>query len=311
MKVLHIIPYDHFENPLNQAIITARSFKVEVIIPPGLNHHPLLQKHNIPYHVHQPSPTFAREILNIKNIIKQHAPDIVHTHNCFTTKAGAAMSAAGTKVHSQHVPIPPLGLKKIIGGKNTFYIAGSNEIYKSLAGSYRNIRTIYPAVPTAPKFSATKIAQLRARVSIKKDNFVVTAIDSNDWIGETIEEQPLNVTLFVAGDVLDIQLDIGEVIAISDGFIYTDNHEDIIYQSLSAGKPTIAIKGTHQIALSTSTLPIEADALALDDAITRLRTDKNLYAKLAQNAIDNHRRHFSASKVLKEITEIYKGAISK
>jgi glycosyltransferase involved in cell wall biosynthesis len=209
-----------------------------------------------------------------------------------------------------------------------------------MGASQKKIRVIFNGVPPAEEFPTEKIARLREKFNIPQNNFVVayiarlTEIKGHDYVFDTAREQPYNVILIFAGDgdyeehlkqrvenenlnnvrMLGFVENVDEVLAVTDVQInasYVSETTSLsLLQGMSVGKPAIVTNfGGNPFVIKDGEngllIPV-CDPQAMDDAITKLRDDKDLYEQLSIGARLRYSKHFTAKKMTEDTESVYK-----
>lgn len=204
----------------------------------------------------------------------------------------------------------------------------------------RKIQVIYNGVPPARQYSNEEALALRDKYSIPHDSFVVafiarlTEIKGHDYVLDMARELPFNVIILCAGDgeyqahlqarikkeglennvrLLGFVENIPEILAIMDVQInmsYVSETTSLsLLSGMSVGKPAIVTRfggNTYVIEDKVNGLLIPPQSPeALDEAITRLKEDNDLYSRLATGAKARYNEQFTAERLAAETERLY------
>jgi len=209
-----------------------------------------------------------------------------------------------------------------------------------MGASEKKIRVVYNGVPQAKEFPPDKIAKLREKYNIPQNAFVVayiarlTEIKGHDYVLDTAKELPFNVIVLFAGDgdyeahlreriknerlnnvrLLGFVSDVDEILAIMDAQInasYVSETSSLsLLQGMSIGKPAIVtnFSGNPYVIENNANglLVPPCDPEALDDAITNLKNDSDLYEKLSKGAKARYNKQFTATLMAENTENVYR-----
>ena len=219
----------------------------------------------------------------------------------------------------------------------------AEAILLETGASKKKIRVIFNGVPPAKEYTPAKIGMLRRKYNIPNGVFVLayiarlTEIKGHDYVLDTAKELPYNVVILFAGDgdyeehlkkrieqenLYNVRLlgfidNIEEVLAIMDAQLnmsYVSESTSLsLLQGMSIGKPAIVTNfsgNVYVIEKNVNGILIPpCDPEALDDAITNLKGDPDLYQRLSEGAKVRYNQQFTAKKMAEETEKIYKELI--
>ena len=216
----------------------------------------------------------------------------------------------------------------------------TKRILLDMGTAEKKIRVILNGMPPAKEFSSSELSTLREKYNVPQDAFVVSyiariaQIKGHDCVLDAARELPYNVVILFAGDgdyeshiksriekeslrnvkMLGFVEKVDEILAITDVQINASHVSEATSLSLvsgmSAGKPAIVTNfsgNPYVIENDVNGLLVPpCDPQALDDAITRLRQDKGLYARLCEGAKLRYKQKFSARRMAEETEKVYR-----
>ena len=215
---------------------------------------------------------------------------------------------------------------------------------QNMGANPKTLRNIYNGVAPARLLYGPEISKLRAHYNIPPNTFVVTYIASletengQNFVLDTVRELPYNVmTLIVCDGITDEEYEkhlrtriqreelknvqilprspLNEIFAITDVQISPTSRQTIpshVLSGMSIGKPTIVNKRFDPFIIQDEEtgLTFEPDSVEwLDDAITRIKDDKNMYNRLAEASKVRYAKYFTADIMAAETEKVYKELI--
>lgn len=215
----------------------------------------------------------------------------------------------------------------------------AQDVLLDMGTKKSKIRIILNGMPPAKDYTPEEKAKIREKYNIPPDTFVVahiarlTEIKGHDYVLDTAKELPFNVLVLFAGDgdreahlrariqkeklsnvrLLGFVQDVDEILAIMDvqvnaSFVSETTSLALLF-GMSVGKPAIVTNHTgnpYVIKEGVNGLLVPPqDPQALDDAITRMKDDPDLYQQLCQGALQTYQREFTATRMAKETAAVY------
>jgi len=269
------------------------------------------------------------EIRRVKNHIRQLRPDILHTHSFIADRVTGKYG----RVHTQHT-LPDIGrFARLLYGLGDRVIATTNAVQDNLSAmGVPDIRLVYDGTDIVQHYSQQQVMQLRQKLDIPQDYFVVlflgTLTPEFEFVLESAREMPYNVILLVTNashemreqakklrNVRFIDCDHSLILSITNVQLCCHNTQDQILPQLLAGMsariPTICNNFDRYIVQDKQNgLVVPAnDAQALDDAITMLKDDDALYKTLSERAWSYYSTRFTTQKMVDETEKTYRELI--
>jgi len=317
-------------------------FELHALIPKDSELNPLLKALKIPCTLYEANHNTSKaELKAIMREIKKISPDIVHTHATFNGRISIRPIAKFKRVHSQHV-VEECGFfaRLANGSLNLRAIAASEAARKALLKmgvSDAKIRVVYDGVNAAQDYTNAR-AELRKQFDIPEGAFVAACITelTKDcaYLLDTAKELPYNVIVLIARangaddyktllearteneNLQNVRIlpnieDIDKILAITDVQISLPQSPGVIPHSvlcgMSAGKPTISsVFDKYVVENDMNGLIIAPnDQGALDDAITKLKDDYELYERLSEGAKRRYNERFTAAGMVAKLETIY------
>jgi len=336
-KVLHIIPDQDTDVVVQQVLVLHKNMiaDFEVLIPTGSQLKQLKQlfkSNGVPCVAYAGMP-------DIKKAIKQAAPDIVHTHTSHEHRIVAHKMGKIKTVHTQHSAVSVGFFSKLLSGRlSDAVIATTKEARESLlqmGTSMQRIHMIYNCVAAMEKCDDEN--KLRRQYKIPDGTFVVTCFANQnaesklEIVLDAAKELPYNVIMVIAGvddehkQILEARVrdenlqnvrifgeikKINELISVTSAQIVFDVAcHQLLFTCMSAGKPAIVTNDfDHYIIqdkVSGLIIPVFG-AEELDDAVTRLKENPQLYKDLSTGALSHYNNRFSIQRMIREIEEVYR-----
>lgn len=345
VKVLHIIT-DRDAGSIGQHLLAlfdacSSAFTMEVLLPEDTGLKPLFAQSRIPYHFYSSQrPGLWAEVTAIARKIKEIVPDIIHTHSCFIGRMAARIAGKFKHVHTQHEVTQTSFLNKLLTGKNHISIAASEQARDNLVENgipAAKISMIYSGVQPAAEYADGERLRLQNQFNIPENSFVATCTakltNVYDYVLDTARELPYNVIIMIAGAdggykshlqqriqnerlqnvrLLDSLQSADKLMCVTDVQINLSKQEDAIpipiLFGMSIGKPVISANiDSHVFKDGVNGLIVPAnDAQALDDAITRMKDDPDLYKQLCDGARTLYVRQFTVEQMAQDIENVYK-----
>jgi len=335
IKVLHIIPDQNIGIAGQQMLAIYKNMNEDfrVIVPVGSQLKQFFDSNGLP------CTTYA-EMSDVKKAIKLAEPDIVHTHTSHELRILAHKMSKIKTVHTQHSAVSVNFFSKLLSGRLSHaVIATTKEARESLfkmGTSMKRIRMIYNGVPAIEQCDDK--SKIRQQYNIPDDTFVVTCFASVnpeaklENVLDAAKELPYNVIMLIAGvadghklaleaRVRDEKLqnvrilgeleNINDVINIANAQIIFDaSCHQLLFAGMSAGKPTIATSDFDyyivQDKVNGLIIP-SFSAEELDDAITRLKENPQMYNDMSAETLLRYNNRFSVQRMAREIEEVYLG----
>ena len=317
-------------------------FELQALIPEGSELKPLLKALNVPCFSYEASHNSSQVALKaIMREIKKISPDIVHTHSTFNGRIPIRPSAKFKRVHTQHT-IEKSGFFARLANKssNIRTIATSEAARKALLKmgiADAKIQVIYDGVKPSEDYS-DECDKLRTEFGIPQDAFVATCITelTKDcaYLLDTAKELPYNVVMLIGStgganeykalmqaraeheNLYNVRIlpdieNLDNVLAVTDVQINLSQAPEIvshpILYGMSADKPTISPNFNKYVIENdmNGLLIASNDPESLDDAIIKLKDDKDLYERLSKGAKRRYNERFTAARMIAKLEKIY------
>jgi glycosyltransferase involved in cell wall biosynthesis len=209
-----------------------------------------------------------------------------------------------------------------------------------MGAAKKKIRVVFNGVPKAKEYTPSQAAILRRKYKVPEDVFVLTyiarltEIKGHDYVLDTAKELPYNVMILFAGDgdyeqhlatriqqenlnnvrLLGFVSEVEELLAIMDAQLnmsYVSETTSLsLLQGMSVGKPAIVTKFSGNVYVIekgvNGMLVPPCDPEALDEAITNLKNDPELYKRLSEGARMRYSQQFTAKKMAEETEKVYR-----
>jgi len=317
INVLHVIKNTGTESQQISALQKYTDINLHVLIPTGVKLNSI------------PCTTYSNAN-EIKKLIKNISPDIIHTHDSHELRTIASKAGKFKLVHSQHnVEELNFFAKLTVGNLSDIVIATTDKARESLiktGTSATKIRMVFNGTEPLAEDEKTQI-ELRNKLNITKTDFVVACLGNShtDTILNTAKELPYNVIVIILGSdsrtmpenlnnvrIADVN-NTEDILSIADVITCPPQYEMYkpLFLGMSIGKPIIALNMNRYIMedkINGLTIPsFEADKL--DDAITRLKEDPPLYSTLSNGARKRFAERFTIQKMANNIADLYKRLI--
>jgi glycosyltransferase involved in cell wall biosynthesis len=156
------------------------------------------------------------------------------------------------------------------------------------------------------------LIEVLARLDLPFHAIIVGAGESHPLLEEKIRRLNLQDKVKLVGEAEDI----GEYLAKADIFTLTSNYEGLplsILEAMSMGLPVVAcdVGGVSEAVLheQTGLLSARGDVLAFTENIKRLALNSALRSACAKQAQQHYEQNFTADRMIKELSEVYKQAL--
>lgn len=335
IKVLHIIPDKDIGIAGQQMLALHKNMNEDfrVLVPVGSQLKQFFEDNSLP------CTTYA-EMSDVKKATKLVEPDIVHTHTSHELRILAHKMNNIKTVHTQHSAMSVKFFSKLLSRRLSHaVIATTKEARESLfqmGTSMQKIRMIYNCVAAVEQCDDE--SRVRQQLNIPSDTFTVTCFASFSTqtkienVLSAAKELPYNVIMLVAGvadeyrtvlesRVRDENLQnvriLGEIYNINDvmsitnvQIIFDASCHQLLFSGMSVGKPTIATSDFDYYIVQDKVNGLIIPGFGaeeLDDAITRLKGDPQLYKDLSAGALSRYNNRFSVQRMAREIEEVYLG----
>ena len=219
----------------------------------------------------------------------------------------------------------------------------AKQVLLDMGASAKKIRVVFNGVPKAKEYTPAQATILRRKYKVPEDVFVLayiarlTEIKGHDYVLDTAKELPYNVMILFAGDgdyekhlanrikqenlsnvrLLGFVDEVEELLAVMDAQLnmsYVSETTSLsLLQGMSVGKPAIVTKfggNVYVIEKDVNGILVPpCDPEALDEAITNLKNDPEMYKRLSEGARMRYNQRFTAKKMAEETEKIYRELI--